>query len=488
VDRLRSIQNLLGWDEQVNLPPGSAPMRAEQLSALGELIHREATSPELGREIERLERRMSDLDEDARCVVRLARRDFDHQLRLTPDFVRRKAEGDSKAFHAWAAAKQGGRYADFAPFLKSQVDTALEQASLQGLSDDPYAYWVDQFDPGMTPALLHEVLDPLQSALKPLADRLCEASANSGRALPPGTYPRQGQERILREVVARMGFDFDHGRIDTALHPFCDGTGEDVRITTHYDLGNPLDSLYSAMHECGHALYEQGIDQRKVGTATGMSAGMAVHESQSRIWENQVGRSPAFWSWAKRLFDNEFPGQCAGMDVRQMCLAANRVSLGPVRLEADEVTYNLHIILRYRIESALFGGKLEVRDLPAAWEALSLELLGVAPQSDSEGCMQDVHWAAGLFGYFPSYAVGNMLAAQFWNAARAALPGLEQGFSSGTFRPLLDWLRENVHAYARRHTSAELSELVTGTKLSHHALISYMEDRYTPLYNTHIRQ
>jgi carboxypeptidase Taq len=280
-----------------------------------------------------------------------------------------------------------------------------------------------------------------------------------------------------------MGFDFNHGRIDTTLHPFCDGDGRDTRITTRYEENNPLDSLFSAMHECGHALYEQGLDTNLAGTALGDSAGMAIHESQSRIWENQVGRSRAFWKYLEPRYRERFPSQLKGVSSEDLFRTINYVKPGAVRLDADEVTYNLHILLRFNIEKALFDGSLASADLPEAWRAQSKRLLGIEPANDREGCMQDVHWASALFGYFPSYTLGNLLAAQLWKCAREANPDMDKCFEGGNLSPLLSWLRKNVHCEARRYTTNQLSVKICGANLSHSALISYIRDRYLPLHH-----
>jgi carboxypeptidase Taq len=479
---LRSISSILGWDEQVNLPSGSADLRAEQLAAYGELVHREATAAETGQMLDSLEKGVALLDADQRRVVELARRDYEQAAKLPAEFVRRKAETDSRAYHAWAKARTEGTFADFEPMLKVQIDTALEQAALLGHADAPYTYWIDQFDPGMDLATVEGIFTPLEKALVPLAREL-ESAAASYTPVQLKGFDKAGQEALLKEVLTHMGFDFTHGRLDTTLHPFCDGDGRDTRITTRYDEDNPLDSLLSAMHECGHGLYEQGLPTDMAGTALGDSAGMAIHESQSRIWENQVGRSRAFWAYWEPRYRERFPEQLRRVSSDDLYLTINHVKPCAVRLDADEVTYNLHILLRFNIEKALLGGTLKAADLPEAWRAESQRLLGLAPASDREGCMQDVHWAAGLFGYFPSYTLGNLLAAQLWEKARSQNPDMDKCFESGNLSPLLGWLRKNVHSEARRYTTNALSEKICGAKLSHKALISYITGRYRPLHN-----
>lgn len=477
---LRSITSILGWDEQVYLPSASADLRAAQLAELGELIHREASSASLGKKIEALEAFGEALGFDERRVVEVARRDFDQATKLPREFVKKKAENDSRAYHAWAKARTNGSYKDFEPMLERQLETAVEQASLLGRADDAYSYWIDQFDPGMDLATVESIFTPLEKELVPLARGIATAATQQPPVGLKG-FAVADQRALLMEVLQSMGFDFTHGRIDETLHPFCDGDGRDTRLTTRYDEDNPLDSLFSAMHECGHGLYEQGLPTEYAGTALGDSAGMGIHESQSRIWENQVGRSRAFWQYWEPKYRARFP-QLEGVTGEELYRAINHVKLSPVRIESDEVTYNLHILLRFAIEKAFFLGKLAVRDLPEAWNEKSRELLGISPSDDRTGCMQDVHWAAGLFGYFPSYTLGNLLAAQLWQKMQNDVPDLDSQIASNSLAPVLGWLRKNVHSQARRYTTNGLSQKICGANLSHSALISYIKDRYCPLY------
>jgi len=479
---LRLASGILGWDEQVNLPSGAGELRSAELALLSELAHQEASSKALGRLIDALEARAGSLPEDQAKVVAVARRDFDEAVKLPRKFVREKAENDSRSFQVWQAARHAGRFADFESVLARQIDMARKQAELLGRGGDAYSYWIDHFDPGSDLALVDSLLTPLGAELAPLAAAIAESHA----AFPEVTlrgFAKEKQREFVLEVLTAMGFDFAHGRLDEALHPFCDGDGRDTRITTRYDADNPLDALFSAVHECGHALYEQGLPPEWAGTALGDSAGMAVHESQSRIWENQVARSRAFWQFWEPRFRAKFKEETAGISSEALFMAINRVKLGPVRLDADEVTYNLHIILRFSLERDIFAGKLSPREVPQAWEAASQALLGATPASDGEGCMQDVHWAAGLFGYFPSYSIGNILAAGLWRKARADRPDLETRIAAGELAGLLDWLRQNVHAYARRLSANGLSERICGAKLSHRTLISYIQDRYPILHH-----
>jgi len=295
-------------------------------------------------------------------------------------------------------------------------------------------------------------------------------------------FPEDQQQAFLREVTEAMGFDYERGRLDVAVHPFCSGSGSDTRMTTRYNKDNPLDSLFSSIHETGHGLYEQGLPEYPFGTALTEAVGMAVHESQSRLWENQVSRSHAFWKYWEPKFRQRFSSQLKDVSSPELYLAINAVGRSLIRVDSDEVTYNLHIILRYTLEKRLFSGELNVAKLPEAWNALSESMFGLKPGNDSEGVLQDVHWSGGAFGYFPSYCLGNMLAAQLWYTALEALPNLDAAFEKGDYQTLLTWLRSTIHIHASLYDTQELVQRATGGPLSHKALIKYLKERYLPLY------
>lgn len=485
---LGSVGGLLGWDEQVNLPAGAAEQRGEQSSLLAELAHAEATSPALGAALAACEAELAAgatgaLDAEGRTVVAAARRDFDRATKLPSELVAEKARLSSEAYHAWAAARAARDFGAFAPFLEKHLAIARREAELLGYGDRPYDLAIDRHDPGLTAAQVDVLFTELRAGLVPLARRI---DAKTATARAGGEHPVElkgfdveAQRRVVRLVTGRLGFDYERGRLDVSLHPFCEGSGDDVRLTTRFDADNPLDSLYSSIHEAGHGLYEQGLPRAQAGTALGVAAGMAVHESQSRLWENQVARSRAFWRWLEPEYRAAFPERLAGVSVDQLHAAANAVEPGGmIRVDADEVHYNLHILLRFELEKRLFAGTLAVAELPAAWDALAEEFFGRRPEHAGEGVLQDVHWSGGAFGYFPSYTLGNMIAAQLWVAARERMPGLEEDFERGDFSRLLGWLRTEVHAHGRREDAFALTRRVTGTELGPRALLAYLEERY----------
>ncbi|KXU34941.1 carboxypeptidase [Cephaloticoccus primus] len=494
IHRLETIAQLLGWDEQVNLPRGSADLRGEQHAVLAETIHAAASAPQLGELLAKLAGSTAGgaggagggggapaLGEDERIVVREAQRDYDRATKLPVAFVRAKAAQSSVGFHAWARAREADDFAGYAPVLERNLELAREEAGYLGWGERAYDYMIDKHDPGLSAAVIERLFGELRRELVPLVGEITSSGVKAQRELLRG-FPVAAQREFLREVTARLGFDYERGRIDVSLHPFCAGTGADIRMTTRFNEDEPLDSLFSAIHETGHGMYEQGLPLAHHATALGRAAGMGVHESQSRLWENQVGRSRGFWAFFEPRFREKFSQQLSGVSSDALYLAINAVEPTLIRVDADEVTYNLHIILRFEIERRLFSGELAVRDLPEAWRALSRELIGLEPDSDRVGVLQDVHWSDGAFGYFPSYCLGNMLAAQLWEAVRGEQPGIEDAFARGEFGGLLGWLRRNVHAAGKRYDALGLAQRVTGRELSPAPLLRYLRERYLPLY------
>jgi carboxypeptidase Taq len=476
-----SVAQLLGWDEQVNLPPGAAAMRAEQHSVIADLSHSAASAPRVGELIAILEAARGSLDEGGKAVVRQARRDYDRATRLPPEFVAEKAVQSSRGYHAWAQARARNDFASYVPFLEANLDLCRREAAYLGKADAPYDVMLDNHDPGLTAAAVDRLFGELKRELLPFVRAVTGSKVRPKAGILRG-FPVEGQKAMLREVTKRIGFDYGRGRIDVSLHPFCSGCGDDIRMTTRFKEDEPLDSLFSAIHETGHGLYEQGLPGEFAGTALGIHAGMAVHESQSRLWENQVARGRGFWRFFEPRFRALFPAQTAGVGSEDLYLAINEVSPTSIRVDADEVTYNLHVILRFEVERRLFSGEVRVADLPRVWRELSRELLGLKPESDSRGVLQDVHWSGGAFGYFPSYTIGNMIAAQLWYRVLEEKPGIEEEFARGEFGWLLGWLRRNVHSQGRRHDALTLVRTVTGAELSPAPLVRYLRERYGPLY------
>jgi len=482
---LGTVSGLLSWDEQVNLPAGAAEQRAGQHAVLAEVQHTAASEPRIGVALSALEAADAQLSAEQRAVVVDARKDYDRATKLPAEFVREQATLCSRGYHAWARAKAADDFPSYAPVLEAHLDLARREAAYLNRGDAPYDYALDKHDPGLTAAAVDRLFAELKRELVPLmheiitSPRAAQAREISGRFRG---FPLEAQRTFLNEVTAKLGFDYTCGRIDVSLHPFCSGTGCDVRMTTRYHADQPLDALFGSIHETGHGLYEQGLPREHWGTALGINAGMAVHESQSRLWENQVARSRGFWRHFEPRWRELFGAQTGGVSSEELYLAVNAVEPTLIRVDADEVTYNLHIILRFEIEKRLFSGELAVRDLPAAWRSASRELLGLEAGNDRAGVLQDVHWSGGAFGYFPSYCLGNMIAAQLWAHVQTVRSKIEEEFARGDFTWLLAWLRENVHAQARRYGTLELVRRITEEELSPRHLVRYLRERYGSLY------
>lgn len=477
---LGSISALVGWDEQVNLPPDSVDLRAEQRSLLAEMLHTEATRPEIGEALATLEAASAELTDDQKAVVRVAHRDYDFATRLPTDFVRRKAQAESEGFNGWVQARADDDFAAFAPLLQRQIDLCKEEAAYLE-AENVYDFWIDRFDPGMNQATIEKLFTPLLPELKEIVAMVEASPVKVPEGLLKG-FPEDAQEVFCKEVAAAIGFNFRRGRLDRSVHPFCGGDPRDTRMTTRFAVDDPLDSLSGVIHESGHGLYEQGLVAEHRGTALGRHVGMAIHESQSRLWENQVGRSQTFWRAWEGRYRELFPKQLDGVSFDDLFLAINRVAVTPIRVASDEVTYNLHIMLRFEMEKLLFSGDIAVADVPELWNETSARILGYRPTSNRLGCLQDVHWSCGLFGYFPSYCLGNLIAAQLWETIRAALPDLDAQIETKEYGPLLAWLRKNIHEVGARYQTQELVRRATGKDLSHEPLVTYLKARMRPIY------
>ena len=479
IQALGSISGLLGWDEQTMLPEESADQRQNQSATIAAVIHEAKTDPQIGSLLDQLEAR--EASEDEEVILRDARKDYDQSTKLPASWVEEHSRLCSQAFHAWAEARKNNDFASYAPYIQRHLDLAKQGAEHLGWGDRPYDLQIDFHDPGMDAATIDALFAELKTDLVPLLAQILDSPVKPQEGILKG-FPVAEQKTFLEEVTASLGFNYKRGRIDISLHPFCSGNGADTRMTTRFDEDNPLDSLFSSIHETGHGMYEQGLPLDSLHNALGKAAGMGAHESQSRLWENQVCRSRAFWSHYEPKFRTAFPSQLEGISSEDLYLAINAVSRNPIRVDSDEVTYNLHIIIRFEIEKKLFAGELQVADLPEYWNAQYKELLGIEPKDDAEGVLQDVHWSSGAFGYFPSYCLGNMLAAQLWYSVLDRIPDLEKAIATGNFATLLEWLRDKVHRHGARYHLMELSKRATGQELSPKSLLRYLKDRYLPLY------
>lgn len=476
------IGALLGWDQSTFLPAGAAGDRSRQQSLLAGLRHARATDAEYGKLLDAAARR-SDLSPEQTRMVQVARQDFEKATRLPAEFVREFSGHVGQSYSAWAEARPANDFGRMVPYLEKTLDLSLQAASYFPEFADPMDYYIDESDEGMTAEQVGQVFAELREALVPLADAVIAAGAPRTDFLARGFD--QGKQLAFGERVIRdYGYDFRRGRQDLTHHPFMTRLGgHDVRITTRVKENDPTEALYSTLHEAGHALYEQGVDEAFLGTPLGGGVSAGVHESQSRLWENLVGRSRAFWSAYFGDWRDTFPEQLADVTEEEMHRAVNTVSRSLIRTDSDELTYNLHVITRFELERDLLSGKLAVRDLADAWHAAYERNLGLRAPSDVDGALQDVHWYFGsIGGAFQGYTLGNVLSAQFYAAAEAANPGLEADIARKDFSRLHGWLRDNVYRHGRRFTPTELTERATGQALTAAPYLKYLREKYSQLY------
>jgi carboxypeptidase Taq len=484
---------VLQWDQETYLPPGGVEDRAEQLALIEGLAHEKLIDPEIGRLLEEF---APGFEADApagaefpgveRDFLRVLRRDYHRAVKLPADFVRdcARAEGLSQA--AWVEARKNDDFGAFAPHLQKMLDLARKKAGYWGFGGTEktlYDGLLDFHEPGMS-------AEYLSALFKPLGERL-SALLRSIAALPPpddaflhAAYDPAAQEAFNRELMAALGFDSRRGRLDTSAHPFTTTLGfNDVRITTRYFPDNPLSGIFSVIHESGHAFYELGIDPALRSSCLAEGVSMGIHESQSRLWENVIGRSRAFWEgWFPRLKER-FPVQLGAVSGSGFYRALNRVKPSLIRVDADELSYSLHIILRFELEKRLFSGDLSIDRLPSAWNEAMKDHLGIEPENAAEGVLQDVHWSMGAFGYFPSYALGNLYGLHFWKKLKEDIPGLENMLERREYDDIHEWLKEKIHCWGRRLNPGELFARVTGeTQLSPEPFLDYIEEKYQSLY------
>ena len=481
---LDSMRSLLSWDQRTQIPEKGHRHRAAQLATMAGLVHNRMTDPRIGEMLARVED--SELVADALSVeavnVREWRRSYDRAIkvpeRLAVALAKVSAEGES----AWEKARPRNDWPAFEPYLNRIVALTREKAEAIGYANEPYDALLDEYETGETAKRLERLFDRLRKSLMTLLERIRESSVTPRTSVLRRHYPRQAQEFFSRMVLDKIGYDLEGGRLDPSAHPFTVGIGPgDVRITARYNERFFSEGFFSIMHEAGHALYDQGLSVDHWGTPMGEAASLGIHESQSRMWENLVCRSLHFW----QCF---FPHLCErfralkDVSLESFYLAVNEVRPSLIRVEADEVTYNLHIMLRFELEVALMRGALPVDELPGAWNEKMHAYLGLKPPDNAQGVMQDVHWSGALIGYFPTYTLGNLYAAQFFAQAEQTLGNLEDRFAREDFRPLLGWLREKIHSQGSRYRPRDLIHAVTGEDLNPENLTRYLEDKYGNLY------
>ena len=486
VHRLRTTMGLLGWDQQTCMPPGGAETRAAQMETLSKIAHELFVGQETGCLLARAETEGKDLKEDSdeAALLRVARHDYDLEARLPTELVVETARVTTLAFAEWQEARAAGDYGRFAPWLRRIVELNRRRVDALGYSEHPYDALMDRFEPGMRTSRISAIFEELKAGLIPLVGRVAAQAERVDDAILRRDFDDVRQEAFSREVAARLGFDFTRGRLDRSAHPFTEGMGRgDVRITTRYERNWLPGALFGTIHETGHALYEQGIAPELDNTLLGTGTSLGIHESQSRLWENLVGRSQAFWTFFYPRLQEHFPESLADVGVDAFYRAVNRSAPSLIRVEADELTYNLHIIIRFEMELGLLSGEIGIEEAPAAWNTRCRDYLGLTPADDREGILQDVHWSSGAIGYFPTYTLGNVVSVQFFDQAVAEAPEIPEQIERGEFGGLGGWLRDRIHRHGRKYMPDELVRRVTGGPLRVGRYIDYLKAKYGAIYS-----
>ncbi|MCR4315943.1 MAG: carboxypeptidase M32 [Planctomycetes bacterium] len=490
-----SIAGVVSWDQEVNLVRAGSLYRSEQLAALSGAVHQKAVNPRIAELLDIVEddkHYTSDPHTDTAINIKEMRRDYDRATKLPQKLVEDFTRARSTALTAWIEAKQKQDFKIFAPKLERLVELLRETARCYGEGEATYDELLQQYEPDGREKEVDALLHAIEKDVGPLFHAIVEAQ-KSGKAKTAPTAkwqaekihrkcPLYKQREFTKFVSGTLGFNFEHGMIAESAHPFCTELGPfDIRMTTRYDEDRFFDGFSSAIHETGHAIYGQGLPAEHFGVPLGSPVSMAIHESQSRLWENMVLRCAEFWEFFAPAAKEYFPA-LADLEAHDFHKAVLAVQPSFIRIDADEVSYNLHIALRYDVEKKLFYGELGVWDVPEYWNKRFEELVGLKVTNDAEGCLQDTHWAAGLIGYFPTYTMGNCYAAQFFDQAKKDLPGLKDEFRKGNFTPLREWLREKIHSHGKRYTAHELVQRVTGKPLSDKAMLSHLRETYGSLY------
>jgi carboxypeptidase Taq len=482
---LASIESLLGWDERCLLPAAAGEYRADQITLLAGMVHDRFVDPRIEDWLAALEASPLAADplSDTGATIRQLRRQYDKKTKLPKRLVEELARTAVLGQQVWQEARANNDFAAFAPLLDRTLTLKREQAEALGYDENPYDALLDEFEQGERASDVARVLAALRAELVPLVAAIADSRRRPDVSLLARNYPVDRQQAFGHDAAAKIGFDFNRGRLDVTAHPFCSGMGpNDCRITTRYQPQFFNSGFFGILHEAGHGIYEQGLRTDQYGLPLGEYVSLGIHESQSRLWENLVGRSRAFWEHFFPEARRRYPEALSDVGLDAFFFAINDVRPSLVRVEADEATYNLHILIRFELEQALLLGDLPIADLPAAWKEQYQRALGIEPQGDADGVLQDIHWSAGLIGYFPTYSLGNLYGAQFFEQADADLGGLAGQFSRGEFDPLKHWLVESIHQHGQRYPAAQLIERVTGQPLSHEPLMRHLRGKLGPLY------
>ncbi|GLX71466.1 carboxypeptidase M32 [Paenibacillus glycanilyticus] len=487
IRKIKSYEEALGvlyWDLRTGAPRKGMDTRSEVIGALSGDMFKLSTSPELGEYLNELEQpaAQAQLSEIERKLVSETRKDYDRSVKIPPKLYQEYVVLSSQAESKWEEAKANNDYASFQPLLEKVIDYTQQFIDLWGPKATRYDTLLDQYEPGMTTAELDRVFGGLREQLVPLAAAIAASPHQPDTSFLRQNYDKQAQKKFSLFILNQMGYNFEAGRLDESVHPFATGLNPgDVRITTRYLEDDVTSALFGTIHEGGHALYEQNLMQELIGTTLCTGTSMGIHESQSRFWENVIGRSKPFWEQYFGKLQEQFPGQL-DVSVEQFYRGINVVEPSLIRIEADELTYNLHIIIRYEIEKMIFNEGAKAADLPAIWNDKYKEYLGIVPPNNAEGVLQDVHWSGGAFGYFPSYSLGNMYAAQIADTMERELDGFWNLVGRGELLPIKEWLTERIYKYGKLKSPSELIQGISGKPLDPQHLVNYLERKYKDIY------
>ncbi len=488
VTALRHATSIMHYDQEAFMPSGSAMARAQQLAGVSQVAHDLFVADEMGTWLEELQPLVSDAgaNEDDATLIRITTRDYHLERNLPAEYVARSTETFALAGDHWRQARARSDYALFLPWLQKCVDLAHEYAEYQGYTDHIYDPLLDRFEPGMKTHEVEAIFTPLREEVARMVQAVTESGVEIDTSCLQGHFDPATQRHLGRVLVAAFGFDFERGRMDDVTHPFCTSfSRDDVRITTRVHADDLGMCLFSMLHECGHGLYDQNIHPRYDRTPVSEGTSLGIHESQSRMWENLVGRSRSFWQWAYPILCAHFP-VFNTVPLEDFYRAINVVQPSLIRIEADEVTYNLHIMLRFELEKAMMEGKVDLVSLPQEWNDRMESYLGITPDNDANGVLQDVHWSSGYLGYFPTYSLGNIISVQLFEAARQHHPQLEEQFARGEFSTLLDWMRTHIHQHGRRYEPQALLKLNLGTGIDTAPYIGYLQGKLQDVYGVQV--
>lgn len=483
ITNLGSAAAVLGWDQETYMPNGAVEARAEQMATLSTLIHQFSTDEQAQTIAAEAEAVLGELTVDQQHIVDTFLRDHHRALRLPSDLVEEQARTAALAQDAWKRARAASDFSIFEPLLRKTFDLKRREAEMLGGGEHSYDLLLNVFEPGLTVASVTPIFDRLVTGTRALMSEITPRQGSVSTDVLHRSYPEQEQLAVATRIIQKLGFDMNTGRVDLTAHPFCTSFGStDVRLTTRIRENDLRSCLFGLIHEAGHGMYEQGISPALTGTFSAQGASMGIHESQSLFWENIVARSPEFWQWAFPIVKEAFPDQLSDQSPDTFYRAINAMKPSLNRVECDELTYNLHIILRFEIERDIIAGIMDVSDIPARWNDMMSTMLGVTPNNDSEGCLQDVHWSFGGIGYFPSYTLGKLYAAMEWNAMKVSLPNVSDNIANGEFAPILGWLRTHIHSYGRTEMPHEIIQRISGRPLTEVDFLNYVGAKARNVY------